>query len=284
MFWDITYLPGLRWMENGQSLLSGSALKLYRKLDALFLTWAGDWNALEHRVPAFIPAAEMQKLDYFRSFPHLITFPVTLKPEQNNLLEFAGRPQEKHLHLTDTAPVEDILTPAACYHFYILLQGQSLDRPHYLTTRANCFRKETHYLPLQRQWNFSMREIVCLGSSEDVQTFLSKMRETVEQFTASISLPVAWVEATDPFFNPSSNPKYLSQILDPVKTEILFDNRLATGSINFHRNFFGETFRIKYEGKEAFSGCVAFGIERWMYAFLSHFGPDENSWPTLVPK
>jgi seryl-tRNA synthetase len=275
---DFTNQPGLRWMDNGQCILSGQLLKLYRKLDVLFSNWAAAWNAVEYRVPTFIPAAEMHKLDYFRSFPHLITFPVTLQSEPGNLLEFGEREHEKGVQLTHTSPVQDILTPAACYHFYILLQGQSLDRPHYLTTRATCFRKEAQYFPLQRQWSFSMREIVCIGAVEDVQEFLGKMRDTVEHFAASISLPVTWIEATDPFFNASSNPKYLSQILEPVKTEMLFESRLAIGSINFHRNFFGETFQVQMEGKEAFSGCVAFGIERWMYAFLSHFGPDESSW------
>ena len=269
-------------MENGQSILSGALLKLYRRLDALFTGWAAEWNATEYLVPTFIPAVEMQKLDYFRSFPHLITFPVTLENEQENLQEFGQRAHEKGVRLTKTAPIQDILTPAACYHFYILHQGQSLDQPRYLTTRATCFRKETHYSPLQRQWSFSMREIVCLGGIDDVQKFLSKVHDTVEHFTTSISLPVAWIEATDPFFNPSANPKYLSQVLDPVKTELLFDSRLAIGSINFHRNFFGETFRIQMQGKEAFSGCVAFGIERWMYAFLTHFGPDESSWPLFL--
>jgi seryl-tRNA synthetase len=278
---DFTNPPGLRWMDNGQCILSGAPLKLYRKLDALFASWAADWNAFEYRVPPFIPSAEMHKLDYFRSFPHLITFPVTLESEQENLVEFGERTHEKDVQLTHTAPIQDILTPAACYHFYILLQGQSLDQPHYFTTCATCFRKETQYFPLQRQWTFSMREIVCLGGIEDVQKFLGTMRNTLEQFASTISLPVTWIEATDPFFNASENPKYLSQILDPVKTEMLFESRLAIGSINFHRNFFGETFQIQVEGKEAFSGCVAFGIERWMYAFLSHFGPDENSWPLL---
>jgi seryl-tRNA synthetase len=279
---DFINLPGLRWMENGQCVLSGAPLKLYRKLDALFKSWAAQWNAMEFRVPTFVPAAEMHKLDYFRSFPHLITFPVTLNSEQENLLDFGERMHENGVQLTQIAPILDILTPAACYHFYILLQGQSLDQPRYLTTCATCFRKETHYSPLQRHWSFSMREIVCLGDIADVQEFLRKMRDTVEQFAASISLPVTWIEATDPFFNAAVNPKYLSQILEPVKTEMLFESRLAIGSINFHRNFFGETFQIQMEGKEAFSGCVAFGIERWMYAFLTHFGLDENTWPIFL--
>jgi seryl-tRNA synthetase len=136
-------------------------------------------------------------------------------------------------------------------------------------------------MPLQRQWNFMMREIVCVGSMEEVQTFLKRLREKIEQFFASISLPVIWAEATDPFFNAASNPKYLSQILEPVKTEMLYQDQLAIGSINFHRNFFGESFQIQKNGTTAFSGCVAFGMERWMFAYLSSFGEDENSWPGL---
>jgi hypothetical protein len=92
---------------------------------------------------------------------------------------------------------------------------------------------------------------------------------------------VAWTPATDPFFNPSGNPKFLMQKLDPVKTEMTFAGRLAIGSTNFHRNFFGQTFDIRRNGKEAFSGCVAFGMERWIYAILRRFGTDPARWPNL---
>ncbi len=221
----------------------------------------------------------MSKLDYFRSFPHLITFPVTLENQEQNLLQFTEKTPESDVQLTRIAPIRDILTPAACYHFFILLQQQDFEQPLYLTTCAVCFRNETRYAPLERQWSFSMREIVCIGEIEEVRSFLSSLRASIESFLDSVSLPVDWIEATDPFFNPAANPKYLSQILEPVKTEMVFEKRLAIGSVNFHRNFFGETFNITRNGKAAFSGCIAFGMERWMYAFLNRFGPDEASWP-----
>jgi seryl-tRNA synthetase len=271
--------PGVHWNDNGYATFTGLALKLYYKLDSLFSGWAEQWNATTYHVPSFISATEMQKIDYFRSFPHLITFPVTLQNEQENLLEFAKQDLDESITLTASVPIRNILTPAACYHFFILLQQQSFDSPQYLTTRGSCFRNETHYSPLERQWNFSMREIVCIGTMQDVNVFLSSMRNTLQNYFSSIALPIEWIEATDPFFNPAANPKYLAQILEPVKTEMLFEKRLAIGSVNLHRNFFGETFRIQCNGREAFSGCLAFGVERWMYAFLSHFGPHEDSWP-----
>lgn len=284
---DVRELADYRWMENGQSVLSGQLLSLYRRLDNLFLGWAEDCGAAEFLFPAFISARELAKLDYFRSFPHLITFPVVLDSAEQSLANFAeGEPlsESGEVRLTAPAPIRDALTPAACYHFYAQFQGEALSSARYVTTRAACFRRESHYLPLERQWSFSMREIVCLGTAEEVKDFLAVYRDKVDTFFKSISLAVEWKDATDPFFNPSRNPKYLLQKLDPVKTEMVFDNRLAIGSINFHRNYFGEAFGISREGKEAFSGCVAFGIERWIYAFLNQFGADEASWPGPVTR
>ena len=281
---DPSTLAGFRWLENGQSALSGSLLDLYRSLDRLFLRWAANYGAVEYRFPAFIQAKELAKLDYFRSFPHLVTFAATLDESEGNLKRFIEGEtinREGEIQLTAQAPIRDVLTPAACYHFYIQFQGESLAAPRHVTTRATCFRRESFYSPLERQWSFSMREIVCLGTAEEVKHFLTECRGRVERFFEEIRLPVEWKDATDPFFNPSRNPKHLLQKLDPVKTEMVFQNRLAIGSVNFHRNYFGEAFQITREGRESFSGCVAFGIERWIYAFLNHYGLNESDWPEL---
>jgi seryl-tRNA synthetase len=173
---EVTRLPEYHWYESGQSVLSGSLLELYRRIDNMFLRWAGDYQANEFFFPIFISARELAKLDYFRSFPHLVTFPASLDPAQDNLKRFTeGNPLDEDgcVHLTALDPVRNVLTPAACYHFYVLFQGQPQQEARYLTTRATCFRRETHYLPLERQWNFSMREIVCIGSSDEVKAFLT---------------------------------------------------------------------------------------------------------------
>ena len=277
---------GLHWHTSGQSSLSGGLLALFRRLDSLFQTWASDCGAEEHRFPTFISAKELNRVDYFKSFPHLVTFPAVLKDDPENLSRFAkGATLDETgaVTLTEIAPIREVLTPAACYHFYSLFQGHALERPLFLTTRAGCFRRESHYLPLQRQWNFSMREIVCLGTAEEVKAFLQTYREKLEAFFASIDLPIEWKAATDPFFNPKKNPKYLLQKLDPVKHEMIYrgggQDSLAIGSINFHRNYFGEAFGITRAGEDAYSGCVAFGLERWIFAFLNRYGIDPLAWP-----
>ncbi len=282
---NVPPIHGFTGYENGHSALHGSSWRLLQKLDRLFLSWAGKWDAVEYQFPATIPAHELNKIGYFKSFPQHLTLPVCLDADHHSLAQFAeGEPLDAdgNLRLGKCAPVKDVLTPAACYHFYVNFQNQNLDAPRYVTTRATCFRRESSYAPLRRQWSFSMREIVCLGTAEEVTGFLDTQRRLVEEFFAAVGLPIEWQGATDPFFNPSQNPKYLAQKLDPVKTEMVYGTDVAIGSVNFHRNYFGEAFRISRSGTEAFSGCIAFGLERWLHAFLSHFGKDEKNWPDLI--
>lgn len=280
---EIEKTPGYRWYESGQSAYGGPLLRLYQRLDQMFQRWAGTYGASEYLFPPFIPATALARLDYFRSFPHLITFPAVLRAENENLERFAkGTPLDAQgeLHPTELGPIRDVLTPAACYHCYLLLQGERLSQARYLTTRAQCFRHEAYYRPMERQWSFSMREIVCVGGAEEVKAFLVDARARAERFFEKIGLPIAWETASDPFFNPATNPKYLAQRLDPVKTEMVF-GKLAIGSVNFHRNYFGEAFQIGRDGREAFSGCIAFGLDRWIFTWISRFGQDERDWPSI---
>lgn len=270
----------LIWYENGQAGYGGALLALSRKLDALFVGWAAELRAAEYAFPPFLRAEDLSRIDYLKSFPHLATFPVTLQPDEANIEQFvAGLGAPAEVRLTQTGPIADILTPAACYHVYVMMRGASLSSVKYVTTRATCYRREEFYTPLERQWGFSMREIVAVGTAESVKSFLSAMQGKAETFFQENGLPVRFETATDPFFKPAQNPKAFSQRLDPVKAEMVWDGRLAIGSVNFHRNYFGEGFDIKANGEAAFSGCIAFGIERWMSLVLGRFGQDPRNWP-----
>ena len=281
---DLVAHHNLHWYPNGQSALTGSLLTLANRLDKLFVKWASEFDAIEYSFPSLLPASELVKIDYFRSFPHLVTFAATPDLETRNLSRLAAASllDNGAIPRTPMAPIRDVLTPAACYHFYVNLQNRNLAAPLYLTTRANCWRRETHYLPLQRQWCFSMREIVCIGSRAEVLHFLAVCRERVGQFLRRAALPIQWLPATDSFFNPAHNPKYVFQKIEPVKVEMTYRQRLALGSVNFHEDCFGGAFDISRAGATAYSGCVAFGIERWIYAVLSQFGGDEANWPSLA--
>jgi hypothetical protein len=59
--------------------------------------------------------------------------------------------------------------------------------------------------------------------------------------------------------------------------------RVAAGSLNYHTDFFGRAFRCNVEGAGPMhSVCIAFGLERWVYAFLAQHGKDPARWPERV--
>lgn len=268
----------------GQVVLSGELLALQRRIDREFVAWAQRRTATEFQFPTFIAAAELGKTDYLRSFPHLATFAANLDAAEGNLERFAQGAlvdASGEIQATKLAPLTNILTPAACYHFYIHFQGAELDAPLHLTTCATCFRREASYRALERQWSFSMRELVCIGTQEEVAAFLADVRAEIDRLVKAVALPVEWKDATDAFFQPTRSPQWLLQRLEPNKLELVFRGEVAIASINSHRNYFGEKFGITRGGKPAFSGCVAFGIERWLGAVLRHYGADPASWPAV---
>lgn len=270
---DPRTVSGYAWLPSGQSVLGGDVFTLAARLDRLFLRWAARWTGEEIAFPPTIAAAALQKVDYFRSFPHLATFAECLDAEEQNLRAFAEAPWDGDaLRLTRRAPLRAVLTPAACYHVYAFLAGERLPARRVVTTRATCFRREQAYEPLRRQWSFSMREVVCLGTEGEVDLFLADWRRALERFAAAARLPVAFAPATDPFFSPATSAAHLAQRLEPSKTEMVFEGGLAIASLNDHRTTFGEAFGIARGGLPARSACVAFGLERWIYAVLSRAG------------
>ena len=271
---------GLCWHPSGQAGLRGPLLALADRCDRAFVLLAAIWDADEERHPASLPAVQLQRVDYLSSFPHQATFRARLDPaglavfRAGEAVRDGGTVAPVRL-----APVSEVLTPAACYHLYSSREGESFDRPRYLTTRNTCFRQESHYEPLRRLSSFTMREIVCLGTQAETAAFLRRARTVVDEFLGLMDMPVEWLNATDPFFQPQSNPKYLMQRVQPTKHEATYGGDLAIASMNLHHDHFGTAFGLTRDGDPAHSACLAFGIERWLFAITDRHGTDPASWP-----
>jgi len=274
---------GLGWHESGQCSLSGPLLDLAENLDRAFTDLAAPhWAAQPERHPASLPATTLQRVDYLSSFPHQATFPLQLDPDEANLAEFCADPvpgPDGRVALTRLAPATEVLTPAACYHLYAGHEGEALPGPLYLTTRNTCFRREASYTPLRRQWSFTMREIVCLGTADETGRFLDDARAAADRLLAALDLAAPWTTATDPFFRPLQNPKFLLQKLQPTKWEAVYGGDLAIASANLHHEHFGEAFGITRDGAPAHTACLAFGLERWLFAVLDRHGDRPADWP-----
>lgn len=279
---ELADLAGLHWSEDGCAALSGDLLHWAQKLDAHIACWADDYGATDYRFPALIPAKSLAPIAYLRSFPHLATFVTSGDRREASLQALAedcATADRIALGEDRFEPVDQLLTPAACYHFYPRLTGSRFRQPIFLSTRCQCFRREEYYLPLQRQWSFEMREIVCIGDAEAVEIFTGDCVDRIETLLKVLDMEGSWQIATDPFFDPQADPKALAQILEPTKKELCTPDGLAIGSVNHHRSFFGESYDIKIGDEAAHSACVAFGIERWLYAMAQQHGTDASAWP-----
>jgi hypothetical protein len=287
-------IPGVVYLGRGQVSLSGLALNLFRYFDRRFREFGDIWKAADILTPTLIPAGILGRCDYFRSFPHNVTFACHLQGEAAIIEGFRSRhaavnaPDERSIG--DMATPEACLSPAVCYHVYHLYEGQRL--PDSLVIHAvcgKCFRYESATInDLRRLWDFTMREIVFLGRRESV---LAQRERAIEQFTHFLNEHRMSAEirtASDPFFvAPDATAKTYFQLSSETKYEISTTlangERLATGSFNYHTDFFGRAFDVEIENAGPMhSVCVAFGLERWVYAFLSQFGLVMENWPDCV--
>lgn len=278
--------PDLQWHRDGYAALSGDLLKYLNLLDARILQWAEQLNAKQYLFPNFISMQDLAPTGYCDSFPHLATFAHTPQPEKDNLQKFkqsaatisAANTNAVHEDV-DWQATKQVLTPASCYHFYHRFKNQNLDQSMYLTTKCTCHRREEFYAPLQRQWNFTMREVVCFADQQGIEQFIETAQQFISSFIVELGLNASWQQATDPFFDPSKDSKAISQIVEPVKQELCLENGLAIASTNNHRSFFSDCYNISLNGKPARSACVAFGLERWLFALLSQHGSNFEHWP-----
>jgi hypothetical protein len=277
-------LEGLHWNANGFASLSGALLDYAHRLDGVIRGWARDLGGTDYVFPAMLAAGDLAPIAYLRSFPHLATFVTSIDRNDESLRGFAAR-QGTATQIAAAGErfdaVEYLLTPAACYHFYPRFANRDLPAPVVLSTRCQCHRREDHYLPLQRQWCFEMREIVCIGDRATVETFADNLQARAGNLHDALGIRAAWQPATDPFFDPDADPKALAQRLEPTKLELCTNQGLAIASVNRHRSFFGERYRISCQEVPAYSACVAFGIERWLYALFEAHGTDVSHWPGL---
>lgn len=262
---DANILENLNEVFNlgvGQVGYRGIFLKLIRFFDNKFLQLAIKYNATEVIYPTIIPKEVLEKSDYFTSFPKIAT-----KINRNHFL-----------------------TPALCFHSYQQLENMILEKsPVVITTVGKCFRLENEaYKSLERLWDFTMREIICIGTYEDVEKLRSLLIQSLLEFSETLQLQGTFVKASDPFFTSDANKgKRILQKLKPLKFELRLSinktETLAVSSFNHHESFFGECFNIKLSNSEiASTSCIAFGLERWVFAFLTQYGLNHKSYPQII--
>ena len=275
--WDVA--PGVTGFR-------GDAAALFRALEQRIADVCFDETSDEWRVPSAIDFATLARADYFASLPQWLTLASHLSGRDEVLLHVAEHPEPAVAVRDAATPPIVALNPAVCYHVYARFVGQTVDAAQVVTAQAGCWRHEgdERHATLERGWAFTMREAVCIGTERDARAFLERGVERATRLATTLRLESIIAPATDPFFAPTGRAKQLLQRIKELKHELLVpigENRTtAAASFNLHDTFFGEAFDIRLpDGRPATTACVAFGIERWLLAFLSVHGPDVENWP-----
>lgn len=161
---------GVVFLGRGQALLRGKALKLFNYFDRVFAAMGAEFGVEDVRVPTLIPTSTLARCDYFRSFPHLVTFATHLTEDSAIIEDFRAR-HAKLDNLDDfvlggmTKP-EAGMSPAVCYHTYAMHAGQELSEEGVsYGVCGKCFRFDSSQISdLRRLWDFTMREVVFMDS------------------------------------------------------------------------------------------------------------------------
>jgi seryl-tRNA synthetase len=279
---------------NGIYVLGPLVTRLIDFFEGQFLALAESFGASPYRFPTLIPARYLERVNYFRAFPHSLTFVTHLREDLDVIDEFSQHAACDHEGLTTPldsfASIQVLLSPAVCYHLYFALADQPLPGGQAVATAVgNCFRYEAINLTsLERMWNFTMREVIFVGSKDFVLENREIARQRMAKFFEQIGLAYRVESANDPFFIGEFRKQAAFQSAFQLKFEIRallpFKNAtLAIGSYNYHQDFFGRSLNISLpDGSPAHTGCVAFGLERVAFAFLAQFGLDPAGWPAHV--
>ena len=259
----------LRLTSAGQVALSGLALSVFHAIDRTVARWARELGAAEHRYPSMIDRAVLERAG---RVDHLTLVTPSERSEP--------RPSAAPLGVTT------VLAPAVCYHAYPELEGMTLGPDaEVLTAVGRCYRHEDgQYVPLERLWDFTMREIIILGARDQVEAQRQSLVRQVGELVTLLELDGSVEPATDPFFAAGDEGRRLMQQAGALKHELRLavdatGRTIAAASFNHHHDYFGTRFAIKLtSGAPAHSGCVAFGLERWVLAVLAQHGVNEHDW------
>lgn len=241
----------------------------------------------EWRVPPGLAFETLERADYFASFPQWLTVASHLSDDGTALERVARADRPAAAARRELASADAALPPAVCYHGYTALGDRVIEPPVTFTAQGTCWRHEGDRLaPLERGWAFTMREAVCLGTAEQAEAFRRLWIERANALVVALGLEGVVRTATDPFFAPTGRGRAMLQQMKALKHELHLPighgRSVAAASFNHHETFFGAAFGIHLaNGEPAASSCVAFGLERWLLAFLVRHGTNRADWPEV---
>jgi hypothetical protein len=269
----------------------GDFLSIMQRLDDILLTYALALGAVEQSYPTTLSTSTMVEVGYLSGFPQNVLFAAPVRHSMDSIDFVVNQPekfQDDPLQLREyLGPHSQMLAPTVCHHCFESLRGRVIPSEGALFTAVGmCHRHESsNFQSLKRLQTYTMREQIFYGSSQHVeqrrQQFLEHIFTKMQEWNVRCRI----VTASDPFFATATQKKRAYQTVMGLKYELLVhlpyaDEWLAVASFNNHEDNLVSKFRIRHASEEPlFSGCVAYGYERFTYALFSQFGTSIADWP-----
>ncbi|WP_426572112.1 amino acid--[acyl-carrier-protein] ligase [Aquihabitans sp. McL0605] len=264
-----------------------SFMQVFDGLDRLLTATGVQPHVERFRFPPILPAADLLRTDYLRSFPDLV----------GAVHSFCGD-DHAHAHLLQTIdqggrwsdelePTDLVLLPAACYPLYPMASGVLPEQGRVFDVLGLCFRNEPSLDPARMQ-SFHQREFVHLGSPERTLEFRNRWLERALEIFDELGLEVRAEVANDPFFGRAGRMLAVGQRAAALKYEVVAtvadaEHPTAITSANYHLDHLTSAFGIEAPGGgPAHSACIGFGMERIVLALFARHGTDLARWPTTV--
>lgn len=278
-------------IQPGFYSFQGDFLRVLQGLNAATLTMARELGAVEQEHPAVWPVRLFKMIDYFHEFPQQMILCAPVKDDYGSRSMFSKLFRKDQAF--EAVPMDGLmaessygLQPAVCDCCYYTLEGSRSHRDTYYTTANKVFRNERSATDrLDRLTNFTVRDIMFVGSESWVLEARQGLIERLARFIEALGVHARIETANDPFFANESAMKSVFQNAHRLKYELLasiphLGRDIAVGSINLHTDFFGKAFDIRmHDGAVAHSGCIGVGMERMTYALFCQLGPDVATWP-----
>lgn len=285
----------IRQLEPGVYIFREPFTTLVRFLDdSIVRKIAAPFQAKHEYYPVVIHGETLNKTNHFTSFPEHIQFVTHLREDLSIIESFSAAIKEAGGWHSDTtidfneaaASPKYMINPATCYHCYEGMQDEQLETDGTIVTAVSkCHRYESkNHREFGRLLDFTMREVIFVGKPDFVKENRLKSIEMLKQLVTEWGLDCHLENANDPFFTSDFEVKASFQRQQEMKFELrmtvpYLDTTISVSSSNFHSNTFGNAFNIKAGKRPAVTGCLAFGLERFVLAFLSQYGLDESKWP-----
>lgn len=230
-------------------------------LDEKFKELISEYTIQEWEIPTMIDEDVLVKCGYFKTMPNHLTPVGYINLNDIETVLSSGKISKDNILFKKI-----YLAPAACLHIYPMLE-QNPVMNQIITIKGHAYRyEENGFVEGERQWDFFVREFVAIGEPEYVKGFLNIFQKRILKLTEVCGLSCRIRAASDPFFpTKENNLMKMKQKANGLKYELVFDNRLAIGSFNYHGFHFSKPFHFDQERKVV-SGCVGFGFDRWVKA------------------